>query len=108
MGIMGYAVVIVIMEGYNFALSFYRLRKRISFEIKLGSAMLIPLMVSLISAKLSRILLHFNGSTSKPLWLILKMIFALCTVVFLLAIIEYKREKRKQKNTNSINKKATA
>ena len=97
MGIMGYAVVIVIMEAFNFALSFYRLRRKISFEMKFGSAMLIPLCASLVSAKLSRILFNFSGSTSRPIWLVLKMLFALCTVVFIIAIFEYKREKANKK-----------
>ena len=97
MGIMGYAVVIVIMEGYNFALSFYRLRKNIKIEMKFGSAMLIPLLVSLLSAKISQSLFGFSGSSARPLWLALKMLFTLCTVVFLLAILNYRREKRNAK-----------
>ena len=92
MGIMGYAVVIVIMEGYNFALSFFRLKQKIKFKIHYGSSMFIPFFVSLFSASLARKLFCFSGSTAKPLWLIFKMIFAICVAVFLLAILNFKRE----------------
>jgi stage V sporulation protein B len=92
MGIMGYAVVIVIMEGYNFALSFYRLKKKIKFKMKFGSAMFVPLLVSLLAASFARKIFYFNGSTTKPIWLILKIIFALCMVVFLLAVLSFRKE----------------
>ena len=92
MGIMGYAVVIVLMESYNFALSFWRLRKRISFKISFVQAMIIPLAVAILSTVLTRFLFHFSGSTSRPLWLALKMIFALSMLVFMLAIVSLKRE----------------
>ena len=107
MGIMGYAVVIVIMEGYNFALSFYRLRKKIKFKMNFGSYMLIPLVVSLFAAKCSQRIFNFGGSCATPLWLALKMIFALCLVIFLAAILNYVA-KKKYKNINRINEKATA
>ena len=92
MGIMGYAVVIVIMEGYNFALSFYRLKKKIKFKMKFGSAMFVPLLVSLLAASFARKIFYFSGSTTKPIWLILKIIFALCMVVFLLAALCFIKE----------------
>lgn len=90
MGIMGYAVVIVVMESYNFALSFYRLKKKINFRIKFGSAMLLPLTASLFATILSCRLFKFGGSTAEPLWLALKMVFALCAVVLLLALVDFK------------------
>lgn len=93
MGIMGYAVVIVIMEGYNFVLSFLRLRKKIKFEIKPVAFMLFPLTASMVSAYVTKRIFTFNGSTATPLWLSMKMIFALALTVFFLSLIGIKREK---------------
>ena len=92
MGIMGYAVVIIIMEGYNFLLSFLRLRRKIKFAITPIKSAIIPLMASLIASRFSHFVFNFGGSSIKPLWLVLKMIFALCTVLFILAIFDAKRE----------------
>jgi len=92
MGIMGYAVVIVIMEGYNFALSFYRLKRKIKFRIKIGSAFLLPLLISLLSASFSKKIFCFGGSTTRPVWLVVKMIFSLCTVIFLFAVFYLSKE----------------
>ena len=83
---------IVIMEGYNFALSFYRLKGKIEFRINYSQSLLVPLFVSLISASLARKIFCFSGSTAQPLWLAFKMIFALSVVVFILALLNFKRE----------------
>ena len=93
MGIMGYAVVIVIMEGYNFILSFLRLRKKIKFEIKPISSIVFPLVASMTSAYFTRRIFAFSGSTAAPLWLAMKMLFALSLTVFSLALLNIKREK---------------
>ena len=90
MGIMGYVVVIVAMESYNFLLSFYRLKRKINFKIKPITAGLIPLFATLFSAHITRCLFKFSGSTTTPLWLIMKMIFALSITVFLLSIFRLK------------------
>ncbi len=98
MGIMGYAVVIVIMESYNFLLSFMRLKKRISFDISPVRCIILPLLSAILAAYLSRLIFNFGGSTVGPLWLIIKMLFALCVTVFPLALvnagIEYKNDKK--------------
>ncbi len=92
MGIMGYAVVIVIMEGYNFLLSFLRLRKKIRFTVTPIVSILIPLAASFASACLSRSAFGFCGSTTTPFWLIMKMLFALAITVFILSLFNAKRE----------------
>lgn len=92
MGIIGYAVVIVIMEGYNFLLSFLRLRKKIRFKITPIKSILIPLVASFISAILSRSLFDFCGSTASPFWLVMKMTFALSVTVFIFAIFNLNQE----------------
>lgn len=97
MGIMGYAVVIVVMEGYNFLLSFLRLRKKIRFTVTPVSSILIPLIASGVSAYLSRTVFDFCGSTTTPLWLIMKMLFALAITVSILAAFNAKRELRHEK-----------
>ena len=92
MGIMGYAVVIVIMEAYNFLLSFIRLRKKISFKIKPLTYILIPLVASCISALLAREIFRFCGSNTTMLWLIMKMTFALAITVSILALFSARKE----------------
>ena len=76
MGIMGYAVVIVIMEGYNFLLSFIRLSRRVRFKIDLKPSLLC-LFSSAISVALSNFLFRYGGASVSWMWVILKMIFAL-------------------------------
>ena len=84
MGIMGYAVVIVIMEGYNFVLSFLRLKKRVEFKLHLIQSLVLPLTAGIIASVVSDRLFDFCGSTVRPIWLIFKMIFALCVTVFVI------------------------
>ena len=107
MGIMGYAVVIVIMEGYNFLLSFIRLRRKVDFSLSLIKYALIPLAVSLIATHLTGLIFLFGGSTSSPVWLATKMLFALSITVFVLSLLNVKegifctkskREKYKQQS----------
>ncbi len=87
MGIMGYAVVILVMEGYNFLLSFIRLRKKIRFRVSLVTSALFPLLFALAAASLSHLLFRFSGSTATPLWMTMKILFALSLTVFSLALL---------------------
>lgn len=97
MGILGYAVVIVVMEGYNFLLSFFRLRKKISFRINLFRSLALPLAVSSFSAFVTNLLFSFSGRFVPVLWLSMKMLFCLCVTVSLLALLRLKpRETVKQ------------
>ena len=105
MGIMGYALVIVIMEGYNFALSFYRLRRKIDFKINITAAMMIPLFVSILAIRISGKIFRFSGSTSRPLWLGLKIIFAICIAVILLSFVGFITENLKKKTSGNKKKK---
>ena len=88
MGIMGYALVIVIMEGYNFVLSLGRLTKRVRFKIKLSKCVLLPLLASLISARLVKALFAFGGSSVTAYGLLLKMIFALSVTLGVYVLME--------------------
>lgn len=46
LGISGYALVIIIMEGYNFLLSFFRLRRKTTFELNIPESLALPLLLS--------------------------------------------------------------
>ena len=96
--ISGYALVIVIMELFNFTLSFMRLRKRIAFRIHLTGALL-PLLASIFSAFLSSILFLFSGRATSPLWLSMKMIFSV--LIYFLIIIGWSIVKQIRKNRNN-------
>ena len=92
MGIMGYALVIVAMESYNFILSFLRLRRKIRFTLRPITSFVLPLAASLVSAYLCRTAFNFCGSTTAPLWLVMKILFALSITVAILAAFNAKSE----------------
>ncbi len=88
LGIMGYAVVIVAMEAYNFTLSILRLRKRVKFTISPISSLAIPLLVSLFVIFLTRMLFSFGGSTASAVWIFLKMLFSASLTVALISLLK--------------------
>ena len=79
LGISGYALVIVIMEAFNFILSALRLHKRIRFRINLFSSFLLPLVSITASALVCRNIFVFDGANATALSLVLKLIFSVCT-----------------------------
>jgi O-antigen/teichoic acid export membrane protein len=91
MGIMGYAVVIVIMEGYNFLLSFIRLRRKVKFTLSPIRYAVFPLAVSLLATHIAGHIFLFSGSTASALWLVMKIIFALSVTIFILSLLNAKR-----------------
>ncbi len=80
LGISGYAVVIIIMEAYNFILSFVRLRKRIKFSSKVLLSVIPPTFFAAVSAYVAKSAFRFSGKAAGPVWLILKMVF--CISIF--------------------------
>ena len=101
MGIMGYALVIILMEGYNFLLSFVRLKRKISFKITPLSSIILPLISSFIGVRLADKILYFNGSTTTLFWLVMKMVFALSVTVFIMLlplVLQNFTDKIKMKN----------
>ncbi|MBQ9085292.1 MAG: oligosaccharide flippase family protein [Clostridia bacterium] len=74
MGIMGYAVVILVMEGFNFILSALRLYKKIGFRLNLAEGLISPLALSLSACAVTSHLFVFSSSPA-PLSLVLKLIF---------------------------------
>lgn len=97
MGIMGYAVVIVVMEGYNFVLSFMRLSRKVRFEIKPLKYAITPLLASLLSAYLVRSLFSFGGSGVTGGGVVMKMVFAASATVVLYALLPLVIDKNAKK-----------
>jgi stage V sporulation protein B len=100
MGIIGYAVVIVIMEGYNFILSFLRLSSKVRFKIDLIKYFMIPFVSSVVSAHLVKTLFAFGGSSVTPIGLFLKVAFALSVTVALNSILGLYKNKKTVKQSN--------
>ena len=87
LGIIGYAFVIVIMEGYNFALSIWRLKKKVDFHISVFRSGVVPIVLSLAATTLTNMLFPFGGSSAEAIWVALKMLFALSVTVFLCCVL---------------------
>lgn len=85
-GILGYAVVIIVMEGYNFLLSFLRLRTCIPVRVRLVRDGALPLLCAVVSAVLTRSLFSLNGTTAPTVFLLLAIVFCLCVFTFLLVV----------------------
>ena len=85
----GYAIVIIVMELFNFSLSFMRLRSRISFKLRLVSSFLVPLVLSLISSSLTLRLFTYSGRATTFTLLIFKIIFALCGLILLQTVSSF-------------------
>lgn len=102
MGIMGYALVIVIMEGYNFLLSVLRLRRRIKFTVSLTKAIIIPLIISGSACLLTSILFDFGGSTSSAMHLCAKILFAVCIIVAIGALFCRLENKNADKKSEKV------
>ncbi len=101
LGIMGYAVVIVVMEAYNFALSILRLKKRVKFTITTLPSIIIPLIISLIVTMVTRALFHFGGSSISGVWIFLKMLFSASLTVAIISLLNIDRREFK----NAVNAK---
>ena len=78
MGISGYALVIIIMEGYNFLLSVIRLRSRIKFRIRPLRALLFPVLFAATAAGVTKQLFGLSGAAASALPLVMKIVFSVC------------------------------
>lgn len=81
MGIMGYAICIIVMEAYNFLLSFLRLRSRIRFGISFAKSILIPGASALAASVLTRSVFIASGAMSGAAELAMLLVFALAATV---------------------------
>ncbi|MBQ8880497.1 MAG: oligosaccharide flippase family protein [Clostridia bacterium] len=79
-GITGYALVIIIMEGFNFVLSLTRLTGKIRIKLHFLKSLVSPLCCSLAAGKIADALFLFGGSTSPAPWIVLKVLFTLCLI----------------------------
>lgn len=99
LGIAGYAVVIIVMEAYNFILSLIRLKKRIKFRINVFRSLVFPLLAALFSAIASDKIFDISGRLTTPLWLVLKIVFAvsLYLALYLFSNLVFNGKKRETK-----------
>ena len=81
-GIFGYALVIIIMEGYNFLLSVTRLRKHIRIRISMLRSFIIPAVSSVSAAFIASLLFLPNGSTATVAKIIPTIAFSVAAAVF--------------------------
>ena len=91
LGIAGYAVVIVVMEGYNFILSAVRLYSKIKFRITPLRSLAFPSISAALSAFLSKRIFVRCGALTSPVWLFLEILFAVCiflAIYFALTLIK--------------------
>ena len=77
MGISGYAVVIAVMEGFNFFFSFVRLKRRIKFKINILQSCVLPLSIAASVALLSKRLFVMQGAEATLPLMLIKLTFAL-------------------------------
>lgn len=87
LGIYGYALVIIIMEAYNFILSFIRLGKRIRFRIYPVRSILLPVISSFASVKLSSLIFVGTGKSVGFFWLVMKIVFVGAAFVFSMTLL---------------------
>ena len=99
LGILGYAIAIIGMEAYNFALSALRLRRHVSFKIDALGSLVLPSLFALIASTVTRSIFSMNGSVTTPFWLAMKMVFALALFLvmhILLGLVPQHRKKRRE------------
>ncbi len=93
MGIGGYALVIIVMEGYNFLLSAIRLRGKIKFTIKPVKAIILPAAAAFLSAFAAKKIFTLGGAHTAPVWLFLEILFTVCIFLALYLLLTVKKEK---------------
>ena len=87
MGISGYAIVIIVMEAYNFILSLLRLKCKIKFSFDPAKCLLLPLFSALLSAQLTKSLFVFCGVGASGYWLFMKITFSACAFIVFLKML---------------------
>lgn len=100
MGITGYALVIIIMEGYNFLLSVLKLRRRVKFKIEYFISIVLPAVCAYVGVLLANEFFVFNGSTASGGWLTAKIFFAVCIFVFAYVLARLVLKRSLNKTTN--------
>lgn len=80
LGVEGYAVVIILMEAFNFIMSFARLKRRIPVRVHLLVSLIFPFLISIVSCLFAGRLIP---STDAVFSLICRILLAICSFVFL-------------------------
>ena len=101
LGILGYAVVIVVMEGYNFLLSIMRLRRRIRLRIDLVGSAVVPCLAAFFSAYLTDKLFASQGSLATGATLVPKMIFTLSAFALIMSVSRLITKRKSSKLINN-------
>jgi stage V sporulation protein B len=83
MGVPGYALVIILMEAFNFIMSARRLGKRISLRSAITWEMALPLPTAALASYFSTLIFASENASSSPIPLICKIIVTICIFVFL-------------------------
>ena len=94
--ISGYALVIIIMELFNFIFSFLRLKRRVAFKTRITSALL-PLFASTLATFIASRVFVFSGEAVAMPWLVMKLLFAFSIFVLIISgtkIVGSIREKK--------------
>lgn len=87
LGIFGYAVVIVVMEGYNFLCSAARLRKRINLRIDIVGSAAVPAAAAIVAAKLADNLMPSVTGSGFGFWLFLKTVLAISLFLAIFTLV---------------------
>ena len=85
MDISGYALVIIIMECFNFILSYVRLRKRIRFSFSPYRALILPFLASLSAVIIAKGTFVFVGRSVTWTWLALQLVFGACVFIAIIS-----------------------
>ena len=102
MGIEGYALVIIIMELFNFTLSFMRLRKRVGVGVDILRAFPIPFLSAITAYAITSALFHGSGSAATFAYLCIKFVFALSCFYCVLRLLLILRGSRRQASGRSL------
>ena len=95
MGIVGYGLVIIIMEAYNFTLSYLKLKSRVKFKISPTRAIFLPFLSAFISSLMLKRAFSVSGEQTTPLWLFMKIIFAVSITVALNGVLRIIQKKQR-------------
>ena len=88
MGAEGYAIVIIVMEAYNFVLSLIRLKSKVEFTFKPIKSFLLPLAVSVGAGVLTRRIFRISGRSVGALGLALLLSFSLSLTLAVLMLFK--------------------
>ena len=93
-GIRGYALVIIIMEIYNFTFSYLRLKKRTGAAVRPIRSIVIPAATAFAAALIADMLMSVSGNGAPTVFLVLKLIFAVCIYLALNFSVRFAKGKK--------------